>query len=117
MSAGIQGGQLYIGEDLLVEWGNPAVGGSGLYDNNIGSFVNDATVTWAWKDSANSAVSGGTGTASYIAGSQGCYRGVSEDGVSFTSGSTYYLEVTATGSGDRIGFRRIQYIAKHHGSI
>jgi hypothetical protein len=112
----IRAGNLYIGEDLLVFWGDRHVPGSGLYDESTESFVNDATVTFALKNSAGSTVSGSTGTCTYVSGSNGCYEGVLEDSVSLTENSTYYLEVTATASSDRIGFRRISYIAKYHGA-
>ncbi len=121
MPSGIQGGQLYIGEDLLVRWGHPDVAGSGLYDNNLGSFVNDATVTFQlYQSDGTTSVTNASGTCSYITGSLGCYVGTLEDGTSptitLTAGTTYVLEVLATASGDRIGRRRINYIAHYHGS-
>ena len=73
-------------------------------------------VTFILKNSAGSAVSSGSGTCSYVTGSKGCYIGVLEDVVSLTENNTYYLELTATASNDRIGFRRITYTAKYHGS-
>jgi hypothetical protein len=115
---GIQGGKLYIGEDNMVFWGDPDVPGSGLYDNHLGQFVNDATLTFTLKDSGGSAVSGASAISMiYVTGSKGCYRGVLEDGVSLTENATYYLEITATGSGDRVGFRRITYTAVYHGAV
>lgn len=115
--AGIRGGNLYIGEDNLVYWGDRDTPGSGLYDNNLRSFINNATVTFTLKDSAGSNVTGAVSQAmTYVTGTQGVYEGVLEDGVTLTENSTYYLEITATGSGDRIGFRRIQYTARYHGA-
>ena len=121
MPIGLRGGNLYIGEDLLVEWGDTDVPGSGLYDNNLGSFVNDATVTFQlYQSDGTTAVTNASGTCSYVTGSQGCYRGTLEDGTSptitLTSGTTYILQVIATCSGDRIGRRRISYVARYHGS-
>ncbi len=113
--SGVRGGQLFIGEDNIVFWGDRRIPMSGLYDNNLEQFVNDATVTFVLKDSAGASVSGASGTMSYVTGSKGVYEGVLEDGVSLTENSTYYLEVTATASGDRIGFRRIPYTAQYHG--
>jgi hypothetical protein len=113
---GLRGGQLYISEDNIVFWGDRDVPESGLYDNSQRCFVNDATVTFQLKNSAGTAVSGGSGTCTYVTGSQGCYEGVLEDGVSLTENAVYYLEVTATGSSDRIGFRRMQYAAIYHGA-
>ncbi len=52
----------------------------------------------------------------YVTGTQGCYRGTLEDGVSLTENGTYYLEITASASGDRVGFRRLQFIAQYHGA-
>ena len=114
---GLRGGNLFIGEDNLVFWGDRRIPMSGLYDNNLEQFINDATVTFTLKDSAGSAVSGASGISmSYVTGSKGVYEGVLEDGVSLTAGSTYYLEITATASGDRVGFRRIPYTAAYHGA-
>lgn len=117
MATGIRGGNLYIGEDCLVLWGDPAIPGSGLYDNNTGQFVNDATVTFQlYESDGTTAVSGASGTCSYVTGSQGCYSGVLEDGTSLTENSTYYLQITASASGDRVGLRRLKYVASYHGA-
>lgn len=118
---GLRGGNLYVGEDSIVYWGNRDEPGSGLYDNSLRSFVNDATVTFAlYQSDGATAVSNASGSCSYVTGSQGCYEGVLEDGTSptitLTSGSTYILEIIATGSGDRIGRRRLSFVAKYHGS-
>lgn len=114
---GIKGGNLYIGEDNVVFWGDRDVPGSGLYDRVAGTFLNDATLTFTLKNSAGSAVSGASAVSmTYVTGTQGVYEGVLEDGVSLTENSTYYLEITATGSGDRVGFRRLAYVARYHGS-
>lgn len=116
MATGIRGGQLYIGEDNIVFWGDRHLPKSGLYDNNTESFVNDATVTFALKDSANAAVSGASGTCSYVTGTEGVYEGVLEDAVALTENDTYYLEITAAASGDRVGLRRLRYVAVYHGA-
>lgn len=117
MASGIRGGNLYIGEDNVVFWGDPDTLKDGLYDRVSGAFINDATMTFTLKNSAGSAVSGASAVSmTYVSGTNGVYEGVLEDGVSLTDGSTYYLEVTATCSNDRIGFRRITYVAKYHGS-
>jgi hypothetical protein len=118
MSTGIQGGKLYIGEDNIVFWGDRHVPNSGLYDNNLEQFVNNATLTFTLKDSNNTPVSGATSVSmTYVTGSKGVYEGTLEDGTSLTENATYYLEITATASGDRIGFRRIAFIAVYHGAI
>jgi len=116
MAIGIRGGNLYIGEDNIVFWGDRHVPGSGLYDNSTESFVNDATVSFALKDSNGSAVSGASGSCTYVTDSDGVYEGVLEDGVSLTENATYYLEITASASGDRVGFRRLRYVASYHGA-
>lgn len=117
MSSGIRGGQLFIGEDNIVFWGDRHIQNSGLYDNSLEAFINDATVTFTLKDSNGSAVSGASNISmSYVTGSKGVYEGTLEDGVSLTENSTYYLEITATASGDRVGFRRIQFTAQYHGA-
>ena len=117
MSTGIQGGQLFIGQDNIVFWGDRAIPNSGLYDNNLEQFVNNATVTFTLKDSSNSTVSGAsTISMSYVTGTKGVYEGVLEDGVSLTENSTYYLEITATASGDRVGFRRLTFQALYRGA-
>lgn len=117
MPTGIQGGQLFIGQDNTVFWGDRAIPNSGLYDNNLEQFVNNATVTFTLKDSAGSAVSGATAVSmSYVTGTKGVYEGTLEDGVSLTENSTYYLEITATASGDRVGFRRISFQALYRGA-
>lgn len=113
---GIIGGKLYIGEDLTVFWGDRHVPHSGLYDNSLEQFVNNAAVTFTLKNSAGSAVSGAnTISMSYVTGTRGCYEGTLEDGVTLTENATYYLEITATASGDRVGFRRIPLLAVYHG--
>jgi hypothetical protein len=114
---GIQAGKLYIGQDNIVFWGDRHIPNSGLYDQNIEQFVNDATVTFVLKDSSNSPVSGANGvTMSYVTGTKGVYEGILEDGVSLTENAVYYLEISAVASGDRVGLRRIQYTAVYHGA-
>lgn len=99
-------GELYIGEDNLVEW-------IGLYDNALKEYVNDATVTFELKPVAGGAAVE-SGSMSYVEDSNGKYRGTIEDDTSLTDGTEYFLEVTASASGDRIGFRKVRYKAKYH---
>ncbi len=113
---GIAGGKLFIGEDSVVFWGDRHNRGTGLYDSNLGSYVNDATVTFVLKDSGGNFVGSGSGNCSYVTDTNGVYEGVLEDGVALTEGGVYYLEVTATASSDRIGFRRLRYTAQYHGA-
>lgn len=114
---GIAGGKLYIGEDLIVFWGDRHKPNSGLYDENLEQFINDATVAFTLRDASLVAVTGATSISmSYVTGTKGVYEGTLEDGVSLTENATYYLDITATASGDRVGFRRIQYTAVYHGA-
>jgi hypothetical protein len=107
MSAGLRAGHLYIGSDNLVEW-------DGLYDNVLAAYINDATVAFALKPAAGGA-NVASGSMAYVASSDGLYRGTIEDGTTLTAGTKYALEVTATASGDRVDFRRIEYVAKYRG--
>lgn len=113
---GISGGRLYIGEDLLVFWGHEDDPGSGLYDRALKKYENSATVTYQLKDAAESVVA--SGSLSYVDNSRGYYQGVIEEDVldAADEGQVFHLEITATASGDRVGFRRIDYIAEYHGN-
>lgn len=77
---------VYISSDNLVTV-------DGLTDEATGSYVNDATVTAKLTtDSAGvSTVSGSSITLSYVAASDGKYRGEMPYTVSLTEGTTYYL--------------------------
>lgn len=116
MSSGIRGGKLYISQDNVVYAGDRRNPNSGVYDTSSETFLNSATVAFALKDTAGSTVSGASGSCTYVTGTKGVYEGVLEDGVALTEGSTYYLEITVTGSGDRVGFRRIEYEAEYKGA-
>lgn len=96
---------LYVSSDTPIRWDAMTLGEGG-------AFVNDATVTWALKDAAGAAVSGATGTMSYVALSNGRYDGVLESTVTLIVGATYYLEVTAV-SGGANGFRRVECVAQY----
>ena len=113
---GVRGGKLYIGQDNVVYWGDRNIKDSGLYDTVTETFVNNATVTFVLKDSSSGLVTGGSGSCTYVTNTKGVYEGVLEDGVALTAGATYYLEITATASSDRMGFRRIQYEAEYRGA-
>jgi len=66
-----------------------------------GTFLNSATVTWAVYTAAGSAVSGATGTLSYVSGSDGNYAGViaSTVNASFTENAKYTLIITLVQGG------------------
>ncbi len=117
IGTGLAGGRLYIGQDNVVYWGSLEIPSSGLYDAVTGSYVNDATITFQlYESDGETTVSDGSGSCSYVADSQGLYRGVLEDGVSLTSGVSYFMEWLATCSGGRVGRRRVSYVAGYQGS-
>lgn len=58
-------------------------------------YLNNASVACTLRDSALSAVSGGTCSCTYVTSSDGQYRGTLVHSVSLTDGSLYYLDVTA----------------------
>lgn len=100
---------LYISCDNLIEY-------DGMIDEADGSYVNNATVTFALKDSDGNTVSSATGSLSYVSASNGIYQGVIVSSVSLTAGTTYYLEITASSS-SRDDFRRIECKAQYHGTM
>jgi hypothetical protein len=73
--------------------------------NPLGVFINDATVTAEIKTSAEAAVSGSSISLSYVAVSDGDYRGSFPHTLVLTEGAQYFVEVTATRAPDN-GFRR-----------
>lgn len=96
---------LYLNEDHTVRWD-----GATKTVNGTASYLNSATVTYALKDATGTAVSGGTGTLSYISSSNGNYEGTIESTVvttsNFTEGGTCFLELTLS-EGLFNGFRRL----------
>lgn len=117
-----------LGEDGLIEW-------DGLYDAyamrlagrdtpSDADFINDATVVWVFRaaaangdyDAAGALVTNGGGTMTYVPSSRGNYIGTIEDDAAFTLGATYYAIASFTASGDRVGSRKIKYVAGLHGS-
>jgi hypothetical protein len=107
MSAGLPAGHLYVGSDNLVEW-------DGLLDNLTEEYINDATIAFVLKPAAGGS-NVASGSLDYVADSDGLYRGTIEEDTSLTVGTKYALEVTATASGDRVDFRRIEYTARYRG--
>ena len=63
-----------------------------------GGYLNSATVTYAVKDASGATLSGGTGSYSYTAASNGNYTATIESTVTalMTPGHTYVCEVTIT---------------------
>lgn len=106
---------LYIDSDSSIEI-------DALKDPTDNTFVNDATVTANVKTPAGAVVSnGGPITLSYIANSDGDYRGTLGDDAAINDGSSsgdgpdYFLEVTAESSG-RTKFWRFPCRAKYRGA-
>lgn len=79
-----------------------------------GSYLNAATVTYALKDLAGTTVSGGTGTLSYTAASNGNYTGIIDATVTalLTDGGMYYVHATIVEGGYN-DFRKLMLIAKY----
>ena len=83
-----------------------------------GNYQNSGTCTYALKDADGNAVSGGTGTLSYVAASNGNYLGVIESTVTatLTAGATYYLEITFSKS-TLNDFRRLRCRAEYREDV
>ena len=96
---------LYIGEDHTLRWDGASKTVAG-----VTTYLNSATVTYAITDAAGTAVSGGTGTLSYVAASDGDYEGTIESSVvtaaNFAEGRTYFVNVTLSESTFN-GYRRL----------
>lgn len=104
---------IYIGEDLTLTFTGASVTVQGST-----SYLNSATVTYAVKDATGTAVSGATGTLTYVAASNGNYEGTLESSVTtpanFTEGGTYIVEYTLSQSTYN-GFRRMVCRAAYRG--
>lgn len=81
------------------------------------TYINDATITYAVKDSAGATVSGGTGTLSYVTGSNGDYKGTIPDSVTslLTENALYDVVITARESGVIILVYYFRYRARKRG--
>ncbi len=106
---------LYIGSDSSIEI-------DALKDPITAAFVNDATGTAELKNPAGDVVTnGGSITLSYIASSEGDYRGTLPDNAAINDGSSsgdgpdYWLEVLAESTG-RTKFWRFKCRAKYRGA-
>lgn len=111
--------ELDNGEALIIGADNP-VELDRLFDawdaaNIDGSkkWINDATVTFTLKSGSYAGSTIASGTLSYVAGSNGKYRGVIEDDVALIDGTTYYEEVTADCGADRIQKFRCKRLARY----
>lgn len=88
--------------DCLVPDSDNAIWLDNLFDQVDEELVIAGTVTFELKDSAGAAVSGGTGSLSYVGGPMNSWVGVLEDNVSLTPGASYTVIVTVAASGDRV---------------
>ena len=104
---------LFLNEDMTVTWS-----GATATVNGTTTYLNSATVTYSITDAAGTAVSGGTGTLSYVSASNGNYEGTIESSVlttaNFTEGRTYLVDITLSQSGYN-GFRRLVCRAAYRG--
>lgn len=92
---------------------------SGLKSAIEDDFVNDATVTVTVKDEAGAEVAGQSWpeTMAYVASSDGLYRGIIEDDVELTAGTTYVAHVEVDAGVDRVGHWEFNFVPKtRHGS-
>lgn len=87
---------------------------AGLKDAVEGEFVNDATVTVTVKDGDGEEVAGQTwpATMGFVTDSDGLYRGIIEDDVELTAGTTYYAHVEVDAGPDRIGHWEFAFVPK-----
>lgn len=104
---------LFIGEDMTL-----TATGLSVTVQGVTSYLNSATVTYAVTDAAGTAVSGGTGTLSYVSASDGNYEGTIESTVltaaNFTEGRTYLVDITISQSSYN-SFRRLVCRAAYRG--
>ena len=96
----------WIGSDNMLEV-------DGLTNNLTGAYINDATVSCQMKTDAG-ANEGSSFSLSYVAASNGTYRGVftDTDAADLTDGATYYCEITITGDTYKL-IIRVKYIARY----
>lgn len=83
-----------------------------LSSNN--NYVNSGTLSWNLKDSDD--VSLGTGSLTYVSGTNGRWHGAIPSTVTdgLTEGAIYYLEVTMANEDGADGFRRLELVAGYH---
>ena len=85
---------LYVANDNYLEVDALSNGATEAYENS-------ATVTATLKTASGTNVSGQAWplTLSYVADSSGTYRGILDDALSITAGTTYVAHIEATASG------------------
>lgn len=92
---------LLIGNDQTLEV-------TGVQDEISGAYQNSKTVTATVKNIIGVEVSGQSWplTLSYVADSNGDYRGTLEDGLVLVNGKNYIIEITVDAGSDLIAFWR-----------
>jgi hypothetical protein len=100
--------KLFILNDTVVEV-------RGLANGITSAYVNDATVSVTIKDLAGTVVTGITlpVTLSYVAASDGIYRGVLDKALVLSPGLTYFAEITATNGDGLDGFWRVPCVGAY----
>lgn len=87
---------------------------SGLKSAIENEFIDDAMVTLTVKDESGAAVVGQAWPAvlAFVAASAGLYRGIIEDDVAMTAGTTYYAHIDADAGADRKGHWEFAFVPK-----
>ena len=105
---------IHINEGNTLVW-------EGLSDENKPNsdatrWINNATVTAEIKDKTGAVVIASI-TLSYVASSNGLYRGTitKPQAATLIDGTKYFVEMTAVVSGFEDGFRRFEVRARYHG--
>lgn len=89
---------VFLSNDNVVEL-------NGLKNISTDSYINSATVTFTLKDSDGDSVTGATNISmSYVASSDGIYRGTLADTVTLSHNTLYTCEVTINGGDGLQGF-------------
>lgn len=98
---------VYVDNTNLVEL-------SGLKSAIEDTFINDATVRLTVKDEDGTSITGQTwpATLTYVASSDGVYRGIIEDDVALIDGTTYYAHIDANAGTNRIGHWEFAFVPK-----
>ena len=91
--------KLLVGNDQTIQ-------ALGIRNESTGAYINDAVVTVTIYKKNRTEVAGETWPLSltYVPASNGDYSANLEDGIEFEAGKSYWVEVTAEGTGDAIAF-------------
>lgn len=93
-------------------------------DDALGTYISTATVTFSLHTTQAAAIAGTgaisdtSGTASYVTGSNGDYRGILDDAatVGLTIGTKYYLRIHVDAGSGKKDLRVLEYTARVRGS-